>query len=272
MRSTKIAGRDITGLVFGRLTALYQIDRKAERVHYWHCLCTCGNTTDVLKGSLTSGTTKSCGCGCVSIRDITGLVSGRLTVLYQTQKRNRQGTYYWHCQCECGNTTDVPKYNLVTGHSKSCGCLREEINTKHGCSTKPLCKVLYGMIARCYNLNDVSYRHYGERGITVCQEWLDSPRAFIEWGEANGYKKGLQIDRMDNDGNYEPSNCRFVTCKENTANRRCTVYVLLNNEKTPATYAAVELGIPIDTIYRWVKKKRVSDKYSDVVTLIESTN
>lgn len=96
---------------------------------------------------------------------------------------------------------------------------KNHILYKHGLSYHPLYKLLIYMKNRCYSPNNTRYKNYGGRGIKICKEWLDSPKAFVNWALANGYKKGLQIDRADNDGDYEPSNCRFVINAVNNQNR-----------------------------------------------------
>lgn len=122
------------------------------------------------------------------------------------------------------------------------------------------------MKSRCENPNREKYKDYGARGIRVCDEWQDA-KVFCEWALNNGYKEGLQIDRIDNDGNYEPSNCRFVTLKENTRNRRNTVYLTVNEVAKSASEWSEVTGISSYTIYWWVKKKgkdyaeqRISEK------------
>ena len=92
----------------------------------------------------------------------------------------------------------------------------------HGLRAHPLCSVWSDMKTRCYNSNQKSYKHYGGRGIIVCEEWTGDFKCFYDWAIKNGYKKGLQIDRINNDGNYEPDNCRFVTTAENCRNSRQT--------------------------------------------------
>lgn len=201
-------------------------------------------------------------------KDITGLVSGRLTVLYQIDRKDKT-SYYWHCQCECGETTEVVKPKLTKGRTGSCGCSRNGKSITHGYSNHPLYKIFMDMKGRCYNRNYSSHLYYGGRGIIICDEWLNSPGSFVEWAESNGYKKGLEIDRIDNEGNYEPNNCRFVTRKENANNRRTTVYVLLNGERILAVEAATKLGITPTAVRTWNRQKRVSPRFQDIVTLIE---
>lgn len=94
------------------------------------------------------------------------------------------------------------------------------MNFKHGLSDHPLYDIWNAMKQRCYNKNCKSYTNYGGRGIEICTEWYNAPKEFIEWALGNRYKKGLDIDRINNDNNYKPSNCRFVTASDNLRNRR----------------------------------------------------
>lgn len=132
------------------------------------------------------------------------------------------GNNHWLCLCDCGGTRKVKRYSdLTKGDYKSCGC------NSHG--LKRLKNPLYGvwteMKKRCYNPNQKTYGYYGGRGIKVCNEWINNPIAFVNWSEANGYKQGLTIDRINTNGNYEPNNCRWVTLKENQNNRRSNVII-----------------------------------------------
>lgn len=111
------------------------------------------------------------------------------------------------------------------------------------------------MRSRCNNPNRERYGDYGGRGIEVCDEWNLSAESFCEWALANGYKDGLQIDRIDNNGNYEPSNCRFVTPKENSRNRRNTVFLTVNGETRCVSEWCETIGVSPFTIYWWVKSK-----------------
>lgn len=154
------------------------------------------------------------------------------------------------CRCECGQPKDLCLHDLVSGKQKSCGCLRRERcierSTKHGLYSEhtELCVAINAAIRRCTNPNCKSYKHYGARGIKVCAEWMDDKRAFIEWALANGWKKGLDLDRLDNDGDYTPTNCRFVERHVNLNNRRCT---RISNT-----------GIPLAELYRAAESPSVS--------------
>lgn len=154
--------------------------------------------------------------------DISGQKFNKLTAMYFEKRGNRAAV--WVCSCECGGSAKVASYALRTGSTKSCGCyLREmssDLHTKHGLSAHPLYFRLNRMITRCSNPKNPNYKHYGAKGVTVCREWRENPTLFIEWCLANGYAEGLEIDRIDVTGNYEPSNCRFITPKENKRNKR----------------------------------------------------
>lgn len=142
-----------------------------------------------------------------------------LTVVKKSNNRSKNGTIYWICKCECGTIKEILSTNLVR-NLKSCGC--KNGNTKHGLRKHKLYKVWLDMKARCTKSNRIEYKHYGGRGISVCDEWLNNPKLFIEWALNNGYEKELTIDRVDNNGNYEPSNCRFVNRSVQNSNKRYT--------------------------------------------------
>lgn len=142
--------------------------------------------------------------------------------------KGRSKKYRWLCECECGNTKIVRENDLISRRTKSCGCLRTEINSivhrKHGMSETRLDNILYGMKQRCYNKNSRRYTDYGGRGITVCKEWLgeNGLNNFSEWALSHGYAENLTIDRIDNDKGYSPDNCRWITNKEQANNKRNT--------------------------------------------------
>lgn len=183
---------------------------------------------------------------CNGLLDISGEWYGRLFVL--SRSTSHKGHTMWECMCECGNTKIVDGYHLRSGESQSCGCLQKErcsvsgktSNRKHGYYAHPLYRVWSGIRDRCCNPNCPGYRLYGGRGITVCRLWRENPAEFVEWGLSNGYKRGLSVDRINVNGNYEPSNCRFTTTKVQQRNRRTNRIVELNGEKkTVAEWAEI---------------------------------
>lgn len=110
------------------------------------------------------------------------------------------------------------------------------------------------MIGRCENPNREKYKDYGGRGIKVCSEWHQANN-FVLWALSNGYKKGLQIDRIDNNGDYCPENCRFTTPKENSRNRRNTKRLTINGETKTVVEWCEQLGLSQYTVYDWIRKK-----------------
>ena len=157
--------------------------------------------------------------------DLSGRRFGKLTVLRRTT--NRGNKTMWECECDCGSVTVVSGSNLVQGNVKSCGCLwketvpsvNKEKRTRHSESNTKLHKTWCNMRYRCNNPNCKFYSNYGGRGIKICKEW-EIYENFRDWSLANGFEEGLSIDRIDNDGNYEPTNCRWVETKTQINNRR----------------------------------------------------
>lgn len=171
-------------------------------------------------------------------KDISGQQFGRLTALYKLHNHPKKGNAYWLCVCECGNFAEVSVPNLCSGCTKSCGCLRNELiyenmiskNITHHKTNIKLYSVWGNIKDRCYNKHCHNYQYYGGRGIKICDEWLNDFMTFYNWSMANGYKEGLTIDRIDNNGNYEPTNCRWVTTKQQNRNTRRNKYFTINGE------------------------------------------
>ena len=189
--------------------------------------------------------------------DLTGQRYGRLTV----EKRDfaRSHGIYWMCRCDCGNRKSVHAGNLRSGSTKSCGCLHDENSKKtkwktHGESGTKLYRVWQTMRARCYKTYDDRYNNYGGRGIEVCAEWRNSFEPFRDWALANGYREGLTIDRIDVNGNYEPSNCRWITNKEQQNNRTNNLLLTYNGKTQTLTQWAEETGINEMALRSRIKK------------------
>lgn len=168
------------------------------------------------------------------VKDLTGKRFGRLTVI-GIDDRNTKRTY-WNCMCDCGNVKSVRSDILQRGTTMSCGCYKKEVdrinltaNHKHKMSGTRIYGIWTGMKQRCYNEHDARYCRYGGRGIKVCEEWKADFSAFYEWALANGYGENLTIDRIDNDGDYCPENCRWSTNVEQCNNRSTNITIKIGN-------------------------------------------
>ena len=173
--------------------------------------------------------------------DLTGQPFGRLVVIREAGRKNGEVT--WLCRCECGAEVVVRGYSLRSENTKSCGCIQRERFTTHGCWNESWYKTYEAMMERCGHSKGSSERDlrlYRDRGITVCHLWRNSPRAFGDWLLEHGWHKGLQIDRIDNKRGYCPENCRVVTPKENSNNRRNTTVL---NDGTPLAMFCTSIGI-----------------------------
>ncbi len=172
--------------------------------------------------------------------DITGKRFGHWTAIEFAETRGKRREY-WRFKCDCGNIKEVLKYNVTSGRSTNCGCMQyvnRKGNVKHGKRYTRLYTIWCSMKSRC---NDSENEYYGGRGITYCDEWEDF-EPFYRWAMANGYNDELSIDRIDSNGNYEPSNCRWVDSTTQSINRRVkstsTTGITGVNETLDNTYVA----------------------------------
>lgn len=161
----------------------------------------------------------------------------------------------WKCVCDCGNEVNISLGELLTGNTKSCGCIR----FKHGVTenSKGRSRLLHiwnGIIGRTSNPNNKDFVRYGGRGIKICNGWKKSFKKFYEWSLSNGYEENLSIDRIDNDRSYEPSNCRWATVETQSNNRRNNVFLSSNNESHTVTQWAKIVGINSETLRGRVNK------------------
>lgn len=183
---------------------------------------------------------------------------GRLTAVKIANKSGH--SYKWLFECECGNKKEIDIYSVLNNKTKSCGCMQIEARrskAKHGACRNGHSSKLYGvwqqMKNRCYSSKNISYNNYGARGIEICQEWHNF-KNFQDWAFKNGYLEGLSIDRIDVNGNYEPSNCRWANAIIQANNRRSNVYYEAFGEKHTLTELGRIYGINWATLYRRVVK------------------
>lgn len=200
--------------------------------------------------------------------DLTGQRFEKLTVIKRVEdkiyKGGRKFAQYL-CKCDCGNTVKVTAANLRNGYVKSCGCYRKEIVEKHGqCGTR-LYRVWSDMKQRCKNQNGTYYHIYGGKGISVCDEWQEFDN-FYKWAIENGYKDELTIDRIDSNSNYEPSNCRWATQKEQQNNKSNNHLITYNGKTQTMKQWAEELDINYSTLvgrivkHHWEIEKALTTK------------
>lgn len=161
--------------------------------------------------------------------NLTGQKFGKLVVIRKAEK-DKWGNYQWECKCDCGKHVIVRGFSLRKGKTKSCGCLKgKHRHTKH--NKKERIYVIWdNMKQRCKNPNNPAYKHYGGRGIAICNEWLSDFINFYNWSMEHGYQENLTIDRIDANGNYEPTNCRWVDMKKQQNNRTNNHYINYNNQ------------------------------------------
>jgi hypothetical protein len=192
--------------------------------------------------------------------EMLGKKFGKLTVIEESSQR-KGNAICWVCRCDCGNITKPLNGTLLrSGQVKSCGCLviegNKARNTKHGCRKTRLYSIWANMKRRCYGVHASGYERYGGRGITVCKEWKNDFQAFYDWAMSHGYSDGLTIDRIDVNGNYEPSNCRWETLQNQQRNRRNTILIEDNGELKTVLQLSQEKGISKDILYRRYKKQQ----------------
>lgn len=261
--------KNLCGQKFGRWTVV-SLAPRSPKATMWNVRCDCGTLGTVSGGNLRNGKTLSCGC-LVADRNreqthsrsfeplaLTGKKFGRWLVLARADGRK------WLCECECGNQNAVNSSNLQGGRSLSCGCLQKERasqgSLKHGMSAHPIYLCWTRIRNRCFNANDEDFHHYGGRGITVCDRWKDDFDAFnADMGPT--WKCGLSIERNDVNGNYESSNCRWATQREQTRNRRNTVYVDSPWGRIPLVEAAERSGLGHQTIRNRIKSGWPEEKW-----------
>lgn len=180
---------------------------------------------------------------------------GRLTALYISGKQS--GCWVWHCKCDCGNEVDVNSHSLVReGGTRSCGCIRKEKSrqkaTKHGLSHNRIYHTWISMRDRCNNPNKKEYHRYGGRGIRVCEKWDDFKNFYDDMFPS--YQEGLELDRIDYNGNYEPGNCRWLTRTEQMNNVSTNIIVKFRGEEYTLKNLCRKYGLNYDTVHNRFRK------------------
>ena len=194
-------------------------------------------------------------CQMSEIKDMTGLKFERLTIISRAEN-NKRGRAMWNCLCDCGKTKKIIGVTLRSGRSKSCGCIRSEMNTErltvHGMTHSPENAVWRCMKQRCYNPNNKEFHNYGSRGIKVCDRWLESFNNFIEdMGERPTHKHS--IERINNNKGYSPGNCKWATMKEQSRNKRETKFFTIDGIKKPLVDWCDTLGMKRSTVYERIR-------------------
>lgn len=191
---------------------------------------------------------------------------GRWTVVEKADKIN--GMSVWKCRCECGTEKGVYQKHLLSGASTSCGCFAKEVarekaikhcqeKATHRMTNTRLYHIWINIKKRCYNPNDDSFSIYGGRGIKMCEEWQDFVN-FMKWALNNGYNDTLTIERIDVNGNYEPSNCKWATMKEQGNNRRNNHFITYQGVTRTISQWSEIVGIKRNTLYARINR----DKWS----------
>lgn len=177
-----------------------------------------------------------------------------LTVVGYTQRKTVSGKQWlWVCKCDCGQEKTMVPGNVIIGHSKTCGCSKKSgARARKNTAQKRLHKIWHSMIERCEK-DTQQYKRYFGRGISVCKEWHDY-KVFSEWANKNGYADGLSIERIDNDGNYCPTNCAWIDRSLQARNRCTTLWVEYKGRKMSLAEACEKANMPYKQVHARIKR------------------
>lgn len=248
---------DLTGKRFGKLVVLSLGKKTKNRSTVWDCQCDCGKKIVARNKNLLEGITTDCGCISKKGYSVNQKIA-RLTLL----KEIRAGSgRKWECMCDCGNKLIVKESLIRDGSVKSCGCLKKEYaekgNVVHGYNKTRIQRIHHSMLRRCYGKTHIHYKNYGGRGITICDEWLNKENGlknFGDWALQNGYADNLSIDRINNNGNYCPENCKWSTQLEQRNNTRCNHIIEYKGEKLTLSQIARKYNILPSTLSTRLRK------------------
>lgn len=242
---------DLVGKRFGKLFVLeYERSEQKHKHGKYRCLCDCGNITYPRKYSLLNGKSTSCG-HCHQEQIYPGMRTNMLTIVKKLG-RDKNRNILWECRCDCGQMVAVAA-NAIRSGQLSCGCKRG--GARHHQTNTRLYSIWTGIKRRCYNTHDKSYQKwYGSKGIRMCDEWKNNFMSFHDWAISNGYTEDLTIDRIDSAGNYEPSNCRWVTPQAQSTNKSSNLQLTHNGETLIEADWARKLKVTPTTIKRRFEK------------------
>lgn len=196
-------------------------------------------------------------------KDLTGMKFGRLTVLERANKTGNSGQAYWKCSCECGKLVIIRGTSLTSKHTVSCGCAHIEqarqrgIESKtHGLRHSSIYNVWNNIKQRCLNQSAINYMNYGGRGIQMYSEWIEDFQAFYEYVSKLEHfgEEGYSLDRIDNNGNYEPSNVRWADKKTQNRNKRTNRIVEYEGQKMTLVEASELSGVSLATLWARIKR------------------
>ena len=214
---------DLTGQRFGNLVAMRRSQQRLTKSGgaRWLCVCDCGKKRNVGSHVLRYGITKSCGCSKRKLRhDLTGQRFAHWLVVKRSTKRTTSGHPLWRCVCDCGKKRLIWGHELRHGSSKSCGCRTGVIVPEWARRNSPTRNSWRCMITRCTNDKSEDWAYYGGRGITVCVRWLGDYGLLNFCLDMGRRKEGFTLDRINPNGNYEPSNCRWADATTQRMNQR----------------------------------------------------
>ena len=228
------------------IESVFECASKRKKVLFL-CRCDCGNVTFVNPQFLLEGKITNCKHDWKPRQNVMAIIGqkfSRLTVEGIIPSGLIAKKSMCQCRCDCGNISFVSPYALISGHTHSCGCLDSEVlirrNFKHGLSDTRIYGIWRDIKKRCNNPNFWAYEYYGGKGVKVCDEWSDF-QSFYDWSISHGYNDTLTIDRIDNEGDYSPDNCRWVTRIENCNNKSNNrFYSLEGTSKTLPQWSRTE--------------------------------